>query len=222
MRVAEPTSHSSRVKQIREAALELWASQGYHATSIKEIASVVGIRDSSLYSHLTSKEQLLNEILTDHFRALIAAHEEAVAGVTDPSQRLWRATNAHVMYNLTFTRQAILGNSEIRSLNAESRQRIMQLWKDYERRFRSIIDAGRTAGVFDTEVSGIAALAILTMGRDAAFWYRSDGPLGRESIASHYADMALRAVGASSVKGSTAGQDGETDQRRRVRHEHIQ
>ncbi|MFW5981469.1 MAG: TetR/AcrR family transcriptional regulator, partial [bacterium] len=38
-------------RKILEAALDLFASQGFHGTSIREIAERVGIQKSSIYNH---------------------------------------------------------------------------------------------------------------------------------------------------------------------------
>ena len=52
-------------KEILEAALELFSIQGFEATSISQIASAVGIRKASLYSHFESKQAILDELVKE-------------------------------------------------------------------------------------------------------------------------------------------------------------
>ena len=52
-------------KEILEAALELFSIQGFEATSISQIASAVGIRKASLYSHFESKQAILVELVKE-------------------------------------------------------------------------------------------------------------------------------------------------------------
>ena len=52
---------------ILDAALELFADKGYFGTSLRDVASAVGVRESALYNYFKSKEAL--------FDALILAHE---------------------------------------------------------------------------------------------------------------------------------------------------
>lgn len=52
-------------KEIIEAALELFSVQGFEATSISQIASAVGIRKASLYSHFESKQAILDELVKE-------------------------------------------------------------------------------------------------------------------------------------------------------------
>jgi len=50
---------------IKEAALELFGHQGYHSTSISQIAKEAGVSKGLLYNYFESKEALLEEILMD-------------------------------------------------------------------------------------------------------------------------------------------------------------
>lgn len=52
-------------QEILEAALELFSVQGFEATSISQIASAVGIRKASLYSHFESKHAILDELVKE-------------------------------------------------------------------------------------------------------------------------------------------------------------
>ena len=52
-------------QEILEAPLELFSVQGFEATSISQIASAVGIRKASLYSHFQSKQAILDAIVED-------------------------------------------------------------------------------------------------------------------------------------------------------------
>ena len=52
-------------QEILEAALELFSVQGFEATSISQIASAVGIRKASLYSHFENKQAILDELVQE-------------------------------------------------------------------------------------------------------------------------------------------------------------
>ena len=54
---------------ILDAALELFADKGYFGTSLRDVATAVGVRESALYNYFKSKEAL--------FDALILAHEHS-------------------------------------------------------------------------------------------------------------------------------------------------
>lgn len=48
--------------EIISAALDLFSTQGFEATSISQIADAVGIRKASLYSHFESKQAILEQL----------------------------------------------------------------------------------------------------------------------------------------------------------------
>ena len=50
---------------ILEVSLDLFSVQGFEATSISQIASAVGIRKASLYSHFESKQAILDALVKD-------------------------------------------------------------------------------------------------------------------------------------------------------------
>ena len=52
-------------QEILEAALELFSVQGFEATSISQIASAVGIRKASLYSHFENKQSILDTLVKE-------------------------------------------------------------------------------------------------------------------------------------------------------------
>ncbi|MDI3548443.1 MAG: hypothetical protein PWR10_2095 [Halanaerobiales bacterium] len=49
--------------KILEAALDLFASKGYHGTSMREIASMVDIQKSSIYNHFAGKKDIFEKLL---------------------------------------------------------------------------------------------------------------------------------------------------------------
>lgn len=53
----------STKQQILDAALELFSTYGYEATSIAQIVQAVGIRKASLYSHFASKQEILDTLI---------------------------------------------------------------------------------------------------------------------------------------------------------------
>jgi len=61
--IKDAPSVQSMRDRILDAAADLFARKGFYAVSIREITRTVGIKESSLYNHFRSKEQLLEEIL---------------------------------------------------------------------------------------------------------------------------------------------------------------
>jgi hypothetical protein len=50
---------------IEDAALELYMNQGYHATSMRQIAEQAGLALGGIYNHFKSKEEIFEAIIID-------------------------------------------------------------------------------------------------------------------------------------------------------------
>src|ERR1043165_6355369 len=86
-----------REDQVRAVALRLFKEKGYHATSMRDIASEVGINKGSLYSYIDSKEDLLVPVFERAMGVLLAQIRAVAADrALSPSARLRRVLHAHV------------------------------------------------------------------------------------------------------------------------------
>ena len=186
-----------RPDSVQDAALTLFAERGYNGTSMKDIASRLGIRAPSLYNHVPSKQVLLRDVMMETMHTLIADHQVAITSTADPVEQLRRAMEAHVRYHARFPREAHIGNREIWSLEEPTRAEIRQLRRDYSQLWESLIQRGVDAGVFRVPNVRLAAYALLEMGIGVSLWFRPDGDLSESEVAYAYSDMALQLVHAT-------------------------
>jgi AcrR family transcriptional regulator len=190
-------SRSSRSEEIRTAALELFTRLGYAATTMADLGAAVGMRGPSLYKHVTSKQDLLAQIMKGTMDDLLRQHRAAVATTGDPAERLRRATEAHVRYHARHRLEAFVGNREIRSLEEPHRGAVLASRAEYETGFRDLVNAGVAAGRFRVRSARLASYAILDLGMGVAVWFREDGELQEDTVAWEYGELALRIVGAT-------------------------
>jgi AcrR family transcriptional regulator len=64
---------------ILDAALEVFAARGYHASSIDDIAREAGISKALIYEHFSSKQRLYTELIEHHADELFERIAAAVA-----------------------------------------------------------------------------------------------------------------------------------------------
>ncbi|EJO89387.1 TetR family transcriptional regulator [Mycobacterium colombiense CECT 3035] len=177
--------------------MELFTIHGYEATTMADIGQAVGMRGPSLYKHVGSKQDLLAQIMVETMRTLLTMHRSAVSSAVDVTERLRRATEAHVRFHARHRLEAFVGNREIRSLIEPNRSEVLALRVEYETCFRQLIEAGIDDGRFQVASTQLASFAILDLGMGVAAWYRPDGEVSEDALVWQYSDFALRLVGAT-------------------------
>ncbi len=60
-----PTKGETTRLSIEDAAMELFMEQGYHATSMRQIAERAGLALGGIYNHFTSKDEIFEAIIVD-------------------------------------------------------------------------------------------------------------------------------------------------------------
>jgi AcrR family transcriptional regulator len=178
-----------------DTACELFAERGYRGTSMKDIAEALGVRASSLYNHVTSKQDILFAIMDKAMDRALNAQEEALSGVAGPAGQLRAATESLVLDFLRFPAEVTVCNTEVRSLDPPNRAAIVAKRDRYASRVRAIIAAGCGEGQFQTENPQLAAFAVLEMGNGAKSWFRPSGRYTDTYVAREYGAFALRMVG---------------------------
>lgn len=191
---------------ILSAAIRAFQEVGYHGTSMRGIASYAGITAGSIYNHFPSKQTILQEIMTRTLADGIAASRVGLltAAPTPPAQ-LRGLMRAWVLFHTERRDEAVVGGSEIRSLDPDGRKVVVSLRDEQEALFRDVVHRGTADGVFATPHPLEAVRAIISMGYTIATWYRADGPRTPEQIADAYAELALATVrGPSPAELSTS------------------
>jgi AcrR family transcriptional regulator len=94
----------SRKHQIMEAALELFASEGYSHCSISQLANHAGISKGLLYNYFESKEALLIEIIEEGMQDIMAMIDPNMDGTLEPHEveGFIRNTFSSIRENLQF------------------------------------------------------------------------------------------------------------------------
>jgi AcrR family transcriptional regulator len=190
---------------VRDAALSLFAQRGYHGTSMKDIAEVVGMRAPSLYNHVGGKQELLVEIVERTLVDLQRLHDEAVGSTRDVAEALRRAVEAHVRYHARHPREVRVANRDLPALAPAARERVVGMRRRYARSWQALLQRGADAGRFDVPDPRLASYALLEMGIGVATWFRPDGRLSEDAVAYHYGDMALRLAGATRALSPVEG-----------------
>jgi AcrR family transcriptional regulator len=176
-----PEGRSMRAS-ILDAAVQLFAEYGYHASPLRDIARIAGIQAASIYHHYPSKQALLVEIMQTYMQLLNNSTERIMREHTDPQQQLHEVIANHIRMHTTYKAEFFILDTEIRSLEGESRPLILSLRHKYEALVQDILHTGMEQGLFypcDVKVTSYAVIAMCTQ---VASWFRTDGRLSVQQV----------------------------------------
>ena len=180
-------------RRILEESLMLFAQRGYHGTSVRDIASAVGVQIAAVYVHFPSKGHVLAELCRigheEHQRALRAALLDAGA---NPADQLAALVRAHVRLHAEYAMLATVANYELHALPEELAGATLSLRKQSEALLFEVCERGVAQKKFKTPDVVITAAAIGAMGMRVAQWYRPELGKSIDEIANVHAELALR------------------------------
>jgi AcrR family transcriptional regulator len=186
-------------QRLLDSALRLFASKGFEAVGIRELADAAGMTSASIYYHTGSKDDLLFDLMRDCLEGLVSGATEIAGLDQSTAQALSALVRFHVRVHAEQQLACTVTDSDLRSLSGANRDAVMQLRDDYQSLWHEVIAAGLGRGEMQTDNASLATLAVLEMCTGVAHWYSPSGSLSVDEICDAYAGIALRAVGARLV-----------------------
>lgn len=182
-------------RRLYETALELFSRDTYHAVSIRDIATALGQQPSTLYFHVSSKQDLLFEIAVIGHQTHIAALRDALMDAgADPRDQLRCVVQAHVRQHLDYPALARVTNRELHALSDAQRESVLVIRNQSEQIIRDVIERGARLGAFTTTDPFLDVKAIGAMGVRLPEWWTRDSTQSREEIIERYSQYALKLV----------------------------
>ncbi len=182
-------------KEILNAAAEIFRIKGYHATSMNDIAEAVNLQKASLYHHVSSKQDILLELLDQALELLTGeiigiAQDENLPTNTKLRQMIYAYLNA--LINHVDLSSVLL--MEHRSLDPERHTRHVPNRDRFEALWREAIEEGMQTGVFCCVDTDLASRNLLGAMNWIITWYNPKGTLSVNDIADQTASLFLNGL----------------------------
>ena len=179
-----------RRAEILHAALRAFRDQGYHRTTLEDIADLVGVRKAALYHYFPDKEAILYAC---HQEGLVEVHRhvaEALQRYTRASDRLAFLIREHVRV-MTDTLEGSSLAFEVAALSPPHQAEVIGARDRYERALRDIVAQGIAAGDFAAVDPKIPVFAILGAINWIAHWFRPEGSFHAAELGPRFAEQLV-------------------------------
>lgn len=185
----------SRKEQVIRSAAELFKEKGYAASSMRDLAQKLGIEAASLYSHIKSKEEILQTLCFDMAADFRESLEKVEKQNVSAIEKLSLGIIGHVnVMARDLTASAVFMN-EHRHLSNPYLRDFLLLRINYINRFKAIIEEGVAKGEFKKNIdTKLAVMTLFSSLNWMPMWYSPEGSIEPKELGQQLANMLVNGL----------------------------
>ena len=184
----------SKKDSILKSAATLFRTKGFKASSMRELALAMGVEAPSLYNHIGSKSELLQNIcfkvaddFQGHLQEVEASNESAV-------EKLEKLIRFHIRMMLQSFDEVCVSNHEWKFLEEPHLSNFLQHRKTYEQRMILLVKQGIQEKSLKNIHPQVAVLTILSAVRGLEFWQRYKKDLDATVLENNMVNQLLTGI----------------------------
>jgi TetR/AcrR family transcriptional regulator len=181
-------AHEDQRETILARAAELFARQGYPATTMNEVAAACEVSKATLYHYVRDKHALLAQIALAHVQRLQALVDAVGAESLAPEARLRRLIERFVQAYADAQHEHRVLTEDMKFLRDEDRAQVVAGQRRVVQAFAEAVAAVRPESTRDRLQKPLAML-LFGMINWTFTWLRADGALTHETLAPVVADL---------------------------------
>jgi AcrR family transcriptional regulator len=194
---------TTRQRVLKEATA-LFQDLGYGSTTMRMLATRLGVTPGALYKHYSSKEAILYAYLHEAHEHSLASVKSVTSGDGSPDEKLRAFVRAEIKNSLS--RQEAYGASHriaqlAKFLPSEQQEELQDLQRAWLNILRGVLRAGIAKRTFRRVEVDAVAFAISTLCDYVTIWYRPRRRLNVEAVADIYQDLVLHMLRRCPPKG---------------------
>ena len=190
------SSQKKRKSEVYETAARLFASKGFHATRMQDIADELGMQKGSLYYYFNSKDELLSKLVTGSVQEAQSCLHAILDSEQAPSAKLAAAIEEHLRILQQNADLHLINAQEIlMSLDEETAVTTNAILKEYENIWSAIIQEGIDVGEFRANLDQkIIVKALLGLCNSTLTWFEPTGRLTSQQIAQIFSELMMNGL----------------------------
>lgn len=185
----------SRKEQVIRKAAELFREKGYAASSMRDLAQKLGIEAASLYSHIKSKEEILQSLCFDMAAEFRKSLDDVEKMQVSASEKLSLGIIGHIQVMAKDLTASAVFMNEHRHLSQPWLRQFLLLRINYINRFKAIIEAGVQSGEFKSSIDRkLAVMTLFSSLNWMPMWYDPNTGINPQDLGKQLADMLVNGL----------------------------
>ena len=181
-------------EDILEAAAQIFREKGFHGASMSDIAEAVNLQKASLYHHVSSKQELLLEILDQALQLLLDRISSITIQNITADKKLRLMIRGYLQILVENIDLAAVLLFEHRSLERKQHARHVPNRDKFESLWKDVLAEGVRTRTFKCDDPALTTRALLGLMNWTITWYRPDGGKTSEQIADDYSNLLLNGL----------------------------
>jgi AcrR family transcriptional regulator len=188
-RMTDPDSARGKLLQ---AAAHLFRRKGYERTTVRDLATAVGIQSGSIFHHFKSKEEILRAVMEETIVYNTALMEAALAEAGTLRERVLALIRCELQSIMGGTGEAMaVLVYEWRSLSEDSQTHILGLRDRYEQLWLEVLEEARAAGYVQSDPFILRRFLTGALSWSTT-WFRPGGPMSLDALAEEALALVIR------------------------------
>ena len=176
------TKNSTRKDVIISKAARLFREKGFSASSMRDLAEHVGVEAASLYNHISSKAEILQEICFKIANKFMTHIEEIDSSNKTSIEKIEAILRFHIQQMLHHYEEVYVSDREWKHLTDPYLSNFQSQRRLYRQKFASIIEDGIGKGEIQHIDAPTAVLIVLHAVSGIESWHRSRKKISGEML----------------------------------------
>lgn len=192
-----PQPTSSTRERLLFTALDLFSTHGYQSTSLRDLATQLGVQPGSIYNHIENKQGLLFELMEETLDDLLDQTKLSLKRKRTQQSKLSLFVQASVSFQSNDPKKLTLIDREITNLSCAQRDRIKSLLYEYEQCLVSVINTEAAGSSLPRSKMKVLVSAIIGMLHSHTLWSQDSSNVAPEELSDHLTNIISGAIAAT-------------------------
>jgi TetR/AcrR family fatty acid metabolism transcriptional regulator len=194
---------NNKYHQILEAAVKVFARQGFHQSTVAQIAKEAGVADGTIYLYFKNKDDILVQFFNFRAKQVFESFREEVDRAETSSDKLRNLVRRHLAEFQRDRDGAVVYQVETHQSSRLAEAQIKEMSKMYRDLISEIIEQGQQEGTIRKDLYVGLVKRFIIGGVDEVIntWLHADGEYDLVSMADPLVELFMKGIGSPQRSG---------------------